>query len=391
MIERKENYNISREVFKFPWNGNFEPNYNEMFSEKFCCYTINVRKKVRKRIKWAIFYVQVGFPLANGVVPSQVIGLPILPPTSSIMRSIHYDTPKKVIIARVINNSIEKILFTEKQMDEFYDLAVKYRNNSMSREEVILELSGGAIENWVAAVGIILTILTMMNNLNTGEGFSVPPGAIVPPHLQWLYGNQQPGNHFGYGKGAGPRSLTVTGLTQNAGSEKKEPSSCSYNYLEIMSELKRQSNKTTAKIKIVDQIYTIKYNKGDNVYILGNKLAEQLYDRIRESDTDVCDIASNLGFKANNIKNVKDHIFYNEHDLDRYVLEEIEHKRFDASLQQALAWKRLEAGTHKQDDVTWIKHECAERHHELKYGSGYSEAHERAQNGFDGFPWKEDF
>jgi hypothetical protein len=24
-----------------------------------------------------------------------------------------------------------------------------------------------------------------------------------PPHLQGLYGNQHPGNHFGYGKGAG--------------------------------------------------------------------------------------------------------------------------------------------------------------------------------------------
>ena len=37
----------------------------------------------------------------------------------------------------------------------------------------------------------------------------------------------------------------------------------------------------------------------------------------------------------------------------------------------------------KQDDVTWIKHECAERHHELKYGSGYYEAHGRAQSGYD--------
>ena len=38
---------------------------------------------------------------------------------------------------------------------------------------------------------------------------------------------------------------------------------------------------------------------------------------IQECDTDICDIAENLGFKADNIKNVKDHIFYNEHDLDR--------------------------------------------------------------------------
>ena len=105
----------------------------------------------------------------------------------------------------------------------------------------------------------------------------------------------------------------------------------------------------------------------------------------------MCDIASNLGFKTGNIKNVKDHIFYNEHDLDPYGLDEIEHKGFDATLEQALAWKRMEAGTFTQDDTTWIKHECAERHHELKYGSGYSEAHERAQSRYDGYPWENEF
>jgi hypothetical protein len=52
----------------------------------------------------------------------------------------------------------------------------------------------------VTAVGIIIAILTVINNWNNGAGFQVPPGAIVPAHLQWLYENQQLGNHFGYGK-----------------------------------------------------------------------------------------------------------------------------------------------------------------------------------------------
>ena len=43
------------------------------------------------------------------------------------------------------------------------------------------------------------------------------------------------------------------------------------------------------------------------------------------------------------------------------------------------------------DDITWIKHECAERHHELKYSSGYNEAHNRAQTRFDGTPWENQF
>ena len=69
----------------------------------------------------------------------------------------------------------------------------------------------------------------------------------------------------------------------------------------------------------------------------------------------------------------------------------MEYKRFDPNFQQALAWKRLEAGTHNQDDITWIKHECAERHHELKYGAGYSESHARAQSRFDGAPWEKNW
>lgn len=191
------------------------------------------------------------------------------------MRSIHLDTTKKVIIARVINNSPEKILFTEKQMDQFYDLAVKYRNNSMSKEEVILELRGGEIQDWVATFGIVIAIITVLNNV---AGFQVPPGVIVPPHFQWLYENQQPGNHFGYGKGAGPRSLTVTGLTQNAGSEKKEPSSGSYNYIDVMKELKKQSSKKRIDIQVGDQIYTIKNSYSQSADELQFVLAEKVYD-----------------------------------------------------------------------------------------------------------------
>ena len=127
----------------------------------------------------------------------------------------------------------------------------------------------------------------------------------------------------------------------------------------------------------------------ENAYELSSNLADQIYDSIRECDTDICDIAENLGFKADNIKNVKDHVFYNKHYLDR--VEPVEYRRFDANIQQALAWKRLETGTHTQEDITWIEHECAERHHELKYGSGYSKAHDQAQSRFDGAPWEDQF
>ncbi len=59
----------------------------------------------------------------------------------------------------------------------------------------------------------------------------------------------------------------------------------------------------------------------------------------------------------------------------------MQHLRVIEIVNQALAWKRLESGTHTQEDITWIKNECAERHHELKYGSG----------SFDGAPWENKF
>jgi hypothetical protein len=110
----------------------------------------------------------------------------------------------------------------------------------------------------------------------------------------------------------------ITGLTQNAGSEKKEPSSNSYNDVDVMKELEKQRSKKRIHIQV-----------GHHYRQSADELEFVL--------------AENLGFKADNIKNVKNHIFYNEHDLDRYGPDEIEHKRFDATLEQALAWKRLEA------------------------------------------------
>lgn len=111
---------------------------------------------------------------------------------------------------------------------------------------------------------------------------------------------------------------------------------------------------------------------GDSAYELSDKLADKIYNSIRKHATNICDITKKLGFKADNIKNVKNHVFYNKHTLDRYGPEEIEHKRFDATPSQAFAWKHLEVGMHTQDNLTWIKYECAEQSNELKDDSGYS-------------------
>jgi hypothetical protein len=391
-MSKSKKYVLSVEVYKYPYCGTLDDTENYL-SNKICCYTIRTRKKIIKKAKWVIVYGDFILRLTNGVVPSKAIGLPISPQTSLIMISINSNVglSKKAIIAQVIKNMPAEIDFTEKEIDQLYNLSIECRNNSLSKEQLITKiknLRGGSFIDIVAALGIIGAIIILSIN-DWGLAFQPNPNASIPPHLQWLYGNRQPGNHFGYGKGAGPRSFTATGLTQNAGSEKKDPSSGSYNYIDVIRELDKQSNKKIITIEVAGQTYKIKNFYGDSAYELSDNLAEQIYDSIRECDTDICDIAQNLGFKADNIKNVKDHVFYNEHDLDRHG--PIERRRFDPTFSQALAWKRLEAGIHTQDDVTWIKHECAERHHELKYDSGYSEAHDRAQNHFDGAPWEDNW
>lgn len=241
---------------------------------------------------------------------------------------------------------------------------------------------------------VIALFLAFVRYVGYADAF-LPTDIPVPPHLQWLYGTPKPGNNFGYGgnKATGNSQKTgqITQMTQSAGSEKKDPDSGSLEYQDIMSQLDGQSNKKTVTVTVAGETYIIRNPYGDSAYELSDKLAEKIYNQIRESDTDVCEIAQNLGFKADNIKNVKDHVFYNEHNLDRYGPDEVECKRFDPTLSQALAWKRLEAGTHSADDIMWIKHECAERHYELRFDSGYSEAHERAQSRFDGAPCDDKF
>ena len=392
-MSKSKKHVLSIEVYKYPYCGTLDDTENYL-SNKICCYTIRTRKKIIKKAKCLIVYGDLILRLTNGVVPSQAIGLPISPQTPSIMRSIHSNVglSKKAIIAQVIKEMPAEIDFTEKEIDQLYNLSIECRNNSLSKEQLITKISnlrGGSFIDVVAALGLIGAMIILLTNVT--DAFQPNPNGIIPPHLQWLYGNQQPGNNFGYGKGAGPRSITVRGLTQNAGSDKKDPSSGSYNYIDVMKKLEKQSNNNSIEIQVGDQIYSFTNPSRKPADELQFKLAEEIYDSIRECDTDICDIAENLGFKADNIKNVKDHVFYNKHDLDRYGPEEIEHKRFDATLEQALAWKRMEAGTHTQDDIEWIKHECAERHHELKYDSGYTEAHERAQSRYDGYPWENKF
>jgi len=280
-MAKSKKYVLSVEVYKYPYFGTLDDT-EDYLSNKICCYTIKTRKKIIKKAKWLIVYGDFILCLTNGVVPSQAIGLPISPQTPPIMRSIYLNVglSKKAIIAPVIKEMPAEMGFTEREIDQLYNLSIECRNNSLSQEELITKISnlrGGSFIDIVAALGLIGAIIILSIN-DWGLTFQPNPNVIIPPHLQWLYGNQQPGNHFGYGKGAGPRSLTVTGLTQNAGSDKKEQSFGSYNYIDVMRELDKQSNKKRIEIQAGDQIYIFKNLSRQNADELQFKLTEKIYD-----------------------------------------------------------------------------------------------------------------
>jgi len=397
-MERK-NSKISREVFKFPYNGNFEKNDNEIFSEKFCCCTIKVRKKIIKGIKWSIFYLEVSFSVVNGVgvIPSQAIGLPIFPTSAPKMRFTQ-TISQKVKIAPVTHN-----IDTESEIDELQQSVFNQFKKVYNVQQVINMLRAGGMDFDTAfAIGLTAAITYMMY-VNRVQGFQSVHH--YPPRIgEWgNFNNGGPSHVGGYGKGAGPRSITVLGAKgytlsgdeiSNSPSNvnargQSQPSSKTFG--KLMVELESQVNKKKVRVDLDGHTYELENSDYASVDQLGDRLAEQIYDSIRFSKSDVRDISKNLGFKEKNIRVIKDHVFHNKHDLDRlFPLEPIEHRRFDADLQQALAWKRLESGTHTEKDIIWLKHEYAEHHHERVHKSGYSEAHDRAQKHFNGAPWQND-
>lgn len=178
----------------------------EFLSEKICCCIIKVGEKIIKKAKWVIVYGDFVLRLTNGVIQSQAIGLAIPTQTPAIMRSIHSnaDLSKEAIITQVIKAMPAEIDFTQKEMNELYHLSVECKNNSLSQEELITKITnlrGGSFVDVAAGLAIIAAIIIIL--ANNANGFQPNPNAIIPPHLQWLYGNQQPGNHFGYSNGAG--------------------------------------------------------------------------------------------------------------------------------------------------------------------------------------------
>jgi hypothetical protein len=112
--------------------------------------------------------------------------------------------------------------------------------------------------------------------------------------------------------------------------------------------------------------------------------ADEAYTAIRASTTDVADIASNTGYKVSNIQKVKNHLFMEEHFLDRYESLGVpaEWRPFDSDIAIAEAWTRLETGTFGPADLQLLRHETAEAWYMRNVSPNYNAAHNAAQHRF---------
>lgn len=181
-MENSKKYLLSVEVYKYPYCGKLDET-EDYLSDKVCRCTIKIRKKIVLKTKRVFIYAQLIFSLGNGLAPTQAIGLPFLPTGPSIMGSIHSNvglSKKQVIVAQVTQDMSVGIVFTKVEMDELYEFSLAYKNNCLSKEDLIskiINLRGGSFED-------VISILTVISH--SSSGFQPNPHPYIPARLQWL-------------------------------------------------------------------------------------------------------------------------------------------------------------------------------------------------------------
>ena len=99
------------------------------------------------------------------------------------------------------------------------------------------------------------------------------------------------------------------------------------------------------------------------------KHAEQYYESVRHMKTDCIKIAENTGMKEGDVKDIKNYIFMDKHDLTTG------NRRFDPSFRIAQSWQRLIDGNEiKEQDIILLKHELTEIYL-VKNGMTQDQAH----------------
>lgn len=395
--KRHSKYAITREIYNYPFSARENENVDYL-SDKIDRFVVKTTKKVKRGLKWAMPPAQAIAKILQEAPLDVQIG--VGPQAQFPSTRLRTEMSKEKILRRAVQTSGVRVGvdFTKSEIDKLLEIALEYRDcaSAHSNPELLRKLKnirGGFLppEDVLKALSVVVVIMLIANgtiafNLN----LPVPPGG-PPKYMEFLYGeHMKPPSPYGYGSSYGD-TQTARSATQNAGSGKDYPSSGSYDYKSIMEQMRNQEHKKTVRVEVGLDHYTVRNIYGCSAEELQFLLADQLYDEIRSRGSDDVEaIAAKLGYKPKNVQKVKDHVFYNQHLLDLYGPEYAEKGRFDADLQQGLAWKRLEMGIGSDADKTWFKHEYAEQRHETKFDSGYKEAHERAQRHFDGAPWQDD-
>lgn len=109
------------------------------------------------------------------------------------------------------------------------------------------------------------------------------------------------------------------------------------------------------------------------------KQAQAFYDaRIRNGNDDVSLISKNTGFKYDDVLLIKKHIMEEEHLFDNGSV-----RKFEANIDQALAWQRMMENRATDTDILLLKHELRELRYMKKTGCSYEKAHAFSNQKYD--------
>lgn len=108
------------------------------------------------------------------------------------------------------------------------------------------------------------------------------------------------------------------------------------------------------------------------------KIAIRKYEQYARVD-DSAIIAKNTGFSREEIQQVRSHVFFKKHDLERG------YERLAPDYDMAVAWKRLQDGNYLPRDITLLNHELLESNYESAYNISQAEAHNMAQKQYNWF------
>ena len=170
---------ISIEVFKYPYCGKFES--DELLSEKICSYTITLRKKIFGKTRKVFICGQLLFSIISGVCPSHAIGLP-----KPMTRYVHLNN-NNLLKDTLIFQALEEIStgtdFTKSEIDQLYHLSIEYKNNCLSREELVNRISnlrGGGFIDIVSALAVVAGVIVLLLN-EQGLGFQQANQHVIIP------------------------------------------------------------------------------------------------------------------------------------------------------------------------------------------------------------------